>query len=102
MERQEIPFLRDVDDVNLYAQMLENVLLLNYEYLGDVLAEFPLLHASDVCDDWFRDRGSMAETYEKLARLRHQMSVHIRDMADRRRRLSDASRGLPDVEFEKD
>ena len=96
------PFLRDVDDCELYAQMLENVFLLTYEYLGDVLAQYPLLQASDVCDDWFRDDGSMADTYEKLARMRHTMSMHIRDMADRKRRLADPARGLSDVEFEKD
>lgn len=101
-KRKAMPFLRDVDDVDLYAQMLENVFLLTYEYLGDVLAQFPIIrmNAKDFCCYDFS--GDLAETYERLARMRYTMSMQIRDMADRRRRLSDATRGLSDVEFEKD
>lgn len=102
MDHKPMPFLRDVDDEHLYAQMLENVFLLTYEYLGDVLAEFPLLKVKHPLWPHLELSEDVAATYEKLARMRHQMSLQIRDMADRRRRLGDATRGLADVEFEKD
>ena len=102
MDHKPMPFLRDIDDEHLYAQRLENVFLLTYEFLAEVLAEFPIVRHDVVLPTESIVQEEMVVTYEKLARMRHQMSLQIRDMADRRRRLSDATRGLADVEFEKD
>ncbi len=96
------PFLRDIDSPTLFADRLENVYLLQYEFLGEVLATFPLLQASDVCDDWFRDDGSMADCYEKLARMRYTMSRHIRDMAERKKRLADLAVGLAEIKLDEE
>jgi len=102
MDGKEMPFLRDIDDDKLFADRLENVYTLTYEYLGEALATFPIIFRNEDVDryvDWFTE---LTVTYEKLARMRHTMSRVIRDMADRKRRLGDAARGLSDVEFEKD
>ena len=103
MAMKKMPFLRDVDDVNLYAEMLENVHLLQYEMLGDILAKFPILESRGRwISESFSQLLEVTQCYEDLARMRHTMSLLIRDMADRKRRLADPTRGLADVEFEKD
>jgi len=100
------PFLRDVDDPALFSQMLENVYLLLYEELGDTLAQFPLVRC--VSDESYLGSSpllggnDLARTYEDLARMRHTMSLLIRDMAERKARLANRAVGLSDVEFEKD
>jgi len=95
------PFLRDIDDVHHYANTLENVHALLYEELGEILAKFPLLLASDVVNDWFRcDGDRLTDTYSDLARLRHTMSLLMRDMLERKKRLADIAVGLPDVKFD--
>ena len=103
MAMKKMPFLRDVDDVNLYAKMLENVFTLLYEEFSETLAKFPVLETRGRwIDESFSQLLEVSEIYDELARIRHTMSLMIRDMADRKRRLSDATRGLADVEFEKD
>jgi len=95
------PFLRDVDDPALFADMLENVYLLLYEELGDTLAKFPLLKAQYPEWDCLELGKEHAATYEELARIRHTMSLLIRDMAERKKRLRDVAVGLTDVHLDK-
>ncbi len=94
------PFLRDVDDPSLFASMLESCHLLLYEELSEILARFPLLAGSEICDDWFRDARRMVGVYEDLALMRHRMSMMTREMADRKRRLADEAVGLADLELD--
>ena len=93
-------FLRDVDDPALFADMLENVYLLLYEELGEVLAEFPLLKANTRYGRILELSLEFAGTYEDLARIRHTMSLLIRDMAERKKRLRDVAVGLTDVQLD--
>ena len=94
------PFLRDVDDPSLFADMLENVYLLLYEELGDTLAHFPIVmtHSSDIAG--IGTHKDVANSYEELARMRHTMSLLIRDMAERKKRLRDIAVGLTDVHLD--
>ncbi len=98
METQ--PFLRDVDDAALFADMLENVYLLLYEELGDVLAQFPLMKVKHPLWPHLELSSDVANTYENLARMRHTMSQHIRDMCERKKRLRDRAIGLSEIELD--
>jgi len=98
------PFLRDVDDVQLYADMLENVHLLFYEELGDILAKFPIMETQG---RWLTETFSqglrVTQRYDELARMRHTMSLLMRDMVERKQRLSgDGTIGLADVELDEE
>ncbi len=94
------PFLRDIDDPALFADMLENVYLLLYEEIGDVLAKFPLLRFGNGLMLEKSSDGELANTYEDLARMRHTMSLLIMDMAERKARLANRAVGLSDVELD--
>ncbi len=103
---KKMPFLRDVDDEGLYAQMLENCFLLAYEQLSDALAKFPITQPIEcfvpddqALQDLFRES---IDTYERLARMRQTMAWVIKDCADRRRRLADRSVRLPDRVFDEE
>lgn len=94
------PFLRDVDDPSLFADMLENVYLLLYEELGDTLANFPILTSAGEQHLLIEKHQQLVATYEDLARMRHTMSLLIRDMAERKQRLRDIAVGLTDVHLD--
>lgn len=97
------PFIRDIDDVQHYADIVENIYTLQYEELGELLAQFPIIKSRAgehwECLDLHKD---LAGTYEALARVRHTMSLVIREMADRKRRLANAARRLADVELDEE
>jgi len=94
------PFLRDVDDVSLYAELLENCHGLLYEELSEILAKFPILETrGEWINEAFSQPLEVHRVYEDLARMRHTMSMMIREMADRKRRLADRAVGLSDIEL---
>ncbi len=95
-------FLGDVDDPQLYADMLENVFLLQYEELGEILGKFPIVRVLQQPDWSSLVSDEMSSTHLELTRMRHTMSLLVRDMAERKRRLANRAVGLPDVELDEE
>lgn len=94
------PLLRDIDDVQHYADSLENVFCLLYEEFGELLAKFPLIKTGVGHGVLIATHEELAATYEQLARMRHTMSLLLRDMANRKARLADIATGFSDVIFD--
>ena len=96
------PFLRDIDDVHHYAEMLESTFGLLYEDLSEILAKFPLLTIgmAEIAGTDADEEG--AATYQELALMRHMMAMVIREMADRKKRLADRAVGLADVKLDEE
>lgn len=94
MER--VPFLRDIENDELYAKSVENAYLLAYEHLGKLLEhqKYPKSSGPQAVTAMLI---RLSELCEALHGMELQMSFVIRDMADRQARLANVATGLADV-----
>jgi len=92
-------FLRDIDDAELYTKRLELAYGVAHEEVLQILYD----HKDDFPDLVFDNSRirpgdqlhEVAHVLHRLQSLRMVMTLQLRAMADRRKRLADAAVGLP-------
>jgi len=98
---KKIEFLLDIDDEVQYAKQLELLYALAFEEIGKIMSFFPILETRGRwIEECFGQLKEVAETYDKLAKMRATMALLLRDMDARRKRLADSPVGLSDVELD--
>lgn len=97
---ETVQFLGDVDDEKLYARKLELAYNEAYQEVLKILLDFPEVPArveldeGERCIGWIE--GVDSKTRAQLEQMRIVMSLQLRQLANRRRRLADVAVGLTD------
>lgn len=96
---ETVRFLRDIEDEKKYAQSLELAYIDAFNAVTDVAnrmyRDSQKIRKQRACEDH-------EERHKELRHVLFVMGLTIRDCADRRKRLADVARGLPDVIFDEE
>jgi len=95
-----VQFLGDIDNEKIYAVKLELAYNQVYQQVLKILTNFPTgqveLDEFERCIGWIESDEKVSKVERQLKQIRVVMSLQIRQMAERKRRLADIAVGLTD------